>query len=242
MTSLDRAAIAWPAWFSSDGSKALRRLHALRRRRSLATSDFDKGVYGHPEVKKALWKAQHRKCAWCETKVEARTNHVDHFRPKSRARGRDGSFSEGYWWLAYARDNLMFSCSNCNIEKGDWFPLAKGATKLRRGDDPATIDEKPRLIDPSRQDPSQYLTFVRGTSGWHPAPRNKSARGRWTRDVLALDRDELTELRADYVRDVLRPVRRRFGAAQTPKEKQQAKHDAQALVKPDREYSLLARE
>lgn len=68
--------------------------------------------YKYQDVKEALKLLYHGKCAYCETYDPS--PHVEHYRPK---RG-------GYYWLAYSWDNLIISCSQCNIKKRDQFPIA----------------------------------------------------------------------------------------------------------------------
>jgi hypothetical protein len=46
--------------------------------------DFDGTLYGAVSVKKALRKAQHDKCAFCESKIaHVAYGDVEHFRPKA---------------------------------------------------------------------------------------------------------------------------------------------------------------
>ena len=68
--------------------------------------------YKYSDVKDALKSLYHGKCAYCETYDPS--PHVEHYRPK---RG-------GYYWLAYSWDNLIISCSQCNTNKGNQFPIA----------------------------------------------------------------------------------------------------------------------
>lgn len=68
--------------------------------------------YKHKDIKDALMTLYHGKCAYCETYDPS--PHIEHYRPK---RG-------GYYWLAYSWDNLILSCSQCNIRKRDQFPIA----------------------------------------------------------------------------------------------------------------------
>lgn len=78
-----------------------------------STSNPYDSRYKYTDVREALDKIYHGKCAYCETFDPS--PHVEHYRPK---RG-------GYYWLAYSWDNLIISCSKCNIKKGDQFPIAR---------------------------------------------------------------------------------------------------------------------
>jgi AAA domain, putative AbiEii toxin, Type IV TA system len=59
---------------------------------------------------------------------------VEHTRPKASYRQlRRGPLKRpGYYWLAYAWENLLFVCEICNRrEKRSWFPLKKGSKRAR---------------------------------------------------------------------------------------------------------------
>ena len=81
------------------------------------TFEFDRSLYAAKSVKKALVKAQHEKCCFCESKVtDVAYGDVEHFRPKAgyRQTGTDPLGRPGYYWLAYVWENLFFSCQLCN--------------------------------------------------------------------------------------------------------------------------------
>ena len=54
-------------------------------------------------------------CAYCETREPeiggSQSFHIDHFKPKKR-------FPD----LICSYDNLIYSCRNCNVYKGDYWP------------------------------------------------------------------------------------------------------------------------
>jgi uncharacterized protein (TIGR02646 family) len=237
---VDRGRLALPGWFDQEARVALRNARRLRRRRPLASDDFDHDVYGHREVKRALWLMQRRKCCWCEKRLGYRSEDVDHFRPKTRARRSASRFDEGYWWLAYARDNLFFSCAACNTLKGLWFPLRARARPLRAEEQPSPRRDAALLIDPAA-DPEQHLIFIEDGGAWRLTARNRSSKGRMTIQRVQLDRDDLDELRDDWVNDELRPIRQRFEQAQSQSARQAARAEALRLCEPERSFSLLAR-
>src|SRR5258708_22637098 len=127
-----------------DASPEILRVHGQRRRNAHCTSytrytaeyqngtrtfPFDSEIYGHPEIKQALVAAQHGKCCFCERRVGA-DGDVEHFRPKAACRQDETCVltRPGYYWLAYAWENLMLSCSACNQRhKKNLFPLADPA-------------------------------------------------------------------------------------------------------------------
>lgn len=81
------------------------------------TFSFDNSLYGAKSVKNALIKAQHGKCAFCESKIR-HVDHgdVEHYRPKGGFRQSSNEPLEqpGYFWLAYVWENLFLACALCN--------------------------------------------------------------------------------------------------------------------------------
>jgi hypothetical protein len=70
---------------------------------------FNSKIYGSRTVKNALRKAQHEKCALCESKVShIAYGDVEHFRPKAGYRQKPGDrlVQPGYYRLAYEWANL----------------------------------------------------------------------------------------------------------------------------------------
>lgn len=151
------------------------------------------------------------KCAYCEGPLTAQSyGAAEHYRPKGRVTQRNGRRVElvmnedqphrGYYWLAYAWFNIVPSCDKCNSGgKGDEFPVAArrvfSPDELHDTADPSELDaiEKPLLLHPYFDDPSQHLVFgVAGTI----AARQGSERGRTTIEVCNLDRGSLREERA----------------------------------------------
>jgi len=72
--------------------------------------------------KDQLFIESNNKCAYCEAPTAAVAyGDVEHYRPKSK-----------YWWLAYALDNYLVSCTLCNqLFKSDKFPRQRGSAKLK---------------------------------------------------------------------------------------------------------------
>jgi hypothetical protein len=166
----------------------------------------------YQRVSRELWRAQHFKCCYCESREQNKRNDVEHFRPAMRTDRRPGSAAtHGYWWLAFTWENLLFACRNCNQSpfKLDKFPLAVGSTALVATQSPPGL-ERPLLLDPSSESGVEDIEFVRalrpdGAIGWTPRARNGSARGHRTIQVLGLDRPDLLELYELHVAEVLRP-------------------------------------
>ena len=108
------------------GPKATRKLRGAYDHGTRAFT-FNSDIYGAKSVKKALIKAQHDKCCFCESKItHVAYGDVEHFRPKGgyRQRPEDELEQPGYYWLAYAWTNLYLSCQLCNQRyKANLFPL-----------------------------------------------------------------------------------------------------------------------
>jgi 5-methylcytosine-specific restriction endonuclease McrA len=123
-------------------------------------------LYRLPQTKDLLHELFHGKCAFCESPIGVVSSpDIEHFRPKSRAIGLDGTVEEpGYWWLAAEWTNLFPACPHCNrptqhqaagggttAGKGMRFPLVQP----RQGP-PAEGDENgeaPLILNPSDPDP-----------------------------------------------------------------------------------------
>jgi uncharacterized protein (TIGR02646 family) len=157
---------------------------------------FNSKIYGAKSVKASLCKAQHDKCAFCESKVShIAYGDVEHFRPKAgyRQNPEDPLAQPGYYWLAFDWTNLLFCCQICNQrQKRSYFPLLDANERARSHNDDIK-KEKPLLINPAEEDPERFIEFneeyVRAIDG--------NARGEVTIDVLGLNRDVIAERRRD---------------------------------------------
>ncbi len=142
-------------------------------------SAYEFKAYKGDDVVAALRDLFKKKCAYCESNFEAvSTMDIEHYRPKGGV--KDDNTHSGYWWLAASWDNLLASCIDCNREryqhlatkdmtqrdldavkrilsgKKDAFPIA-GKRARKESDDHAAED--PLLIDPTRRDPGQHLSW-----------------------------------------------------------------------------------
>jgi uncharacterized protein (TIGR02646 family) len=116
------------------------------------------------------------KCAYCESKIaHVAYPHIEHYRPKKK-----------YPQYTFEWQNLLLACSICNGKayKGEHFPLEDGD------------ENKPLLLNPCEDDPTQHLQFVQARIVF------LSERGRQTRDLLGLNRDELYERRREKFLDI----------------------------------------
>jgi uncharacterized protein (TIGR02646 family) len=160
---------------------------------------FDSSLYGAKSVKNALQKAQHDKCAFCESKVpHIAYGDVEHFRPKAgyRQGPTDPLVRPGYYWLAYEWSNLLFCCQLCNQRfKGNHFPLVDGTRRAKSHHDDIK-NEQPLFIHPAIEDPSEFLEFHEE----YLRAIDDNPRGKATIEALGLNREKLVEVRRDSLR------------------------------------------
>ncbi len=180
----------------------------------------DKAIYAHTEVKKALERLFHEKCAYCESKMTATADwNVEHFRPKGRVAKRKKDHP-GYYWLTYVWENLYPSCQHCNQRRKDQ-PRWGDSTELPAGgkaDQFPLLDENTRamgpandvhaehtlLVDPCFDDPEDYLAY--DPTGQIFALK-KNWYGEKTIEVFHLYRRRLRELRQGTVITVVRVMK-----------------------------------
>lgn len=202
--------------------------------------DFDSSLYGAKSVKSVLIKAQHGKCAFCESQI-LHIDHgdVEHLRPKGgfRQGNADPLEQPGYFWLAYAWENLFLACALCNQTfKKNWFPLVDPTKRARSHQDDLAAEE-PMLIDPATDEPTVFIGFRDEIA----FPIDDDPRARTTLEVVGLNREELAEFRFDH----LAPFRLlRQALPLLPAESQEARA-IQALfeevVLPGAQYSSMMR-
>jgi uncharacterized protein (TIGR02646 family) len=166
---------------------------------SLTPMLIDSQIYGDSTVKNLLKSDQHQKCCFCELLfTETSYGDVEHFRPKTayKKAGTRGYVYPGYYWLAYDWANLLFSCEICNRTfKKNEFPLGNELTRKFFHSHPnALVDEDRLLIDPTIEDPADFITFKQEV----PVPVTGSAKGAKTIEVLKLDR--MNETRLNHIK------------------------------------------
>lgn len=182
---------------------AIRLAEALTSVRATPPKTREELPTTYQEARPELWPAQHHKCAYCEFKEQSTRNDVEHFRPAMKADRTPGSSdTHGYWWLAFAWSNLLFSCANCNQgkAKGIRFPLALGSVALIAEQQPPGL-ERPLLIDPTIESGIPHIEFVLDArkNAWVPRARNGSRRGEATIRTCRLDRPDLETLYGTHV-------------------------------------------
>lgn len=139
------------------------------------TKSYKFRVYKSEDIEESLEKIFSKKCAYCESDYKAAGNiNIEHFRPKGEVELFNGTkLFPGYWWLAADWDNLLPSCTRCNVihtykdssdndislGKGSYFPIdiddnVRSIPTI--GDE---LREIPLLINPTVDDPNHYLYF-----------------------------------------------------------------------------------
>lgn len=153
-----------------------------------AAKTFEFARYRENAVKAELERLFHGKCAYCESFYgSTQPVDVEHYRPKGEVEGVPGH--RGYYWLAMDWNNLLPSCIDCNrrreqkapsaligsivkllssgefdrtrkmsLGKASAFPLAT-ETGRASGPTDSLLSEQRLLLDPTRDDPREHLTF-----------------------------------------------------------------------------------
>ncbi|MDA7881355.1 hypothetical protein N9A94_03545 [Akkermansiaceae bacterium] len=120
---------------------------------------FTFSAYKGDDVKLALDRLFHGKCAYCESHYASiHPMDVEHWRPKGEVTRREGELifkvmKPGYYWLAAEWTNLLPSCIDCNRQRRhhEFVPP--------EGDDLLIIDE--HTLDTSPQDRDEALEVVK---------------------------------------------------------------------------------
>lgn len=115
MRFVDRSTEGAPPSLTDTTRAGPKELVRVRRKFTSANppKTFQFRAYKGDDVRQALERLFHGKCAYCESRYDI-TGPVDieHYRPKAGIEGLSGH--RGYWWLAGAWDNLLPSCIDCN--------------------------------------------------------------------------------------------------------------------------------
>jgi len=157
------------------------------------------------------------KCAYCERDIHNQYGDVEHYRPEcsvtdihrkpvTRQQGEEVETHPGYYWLAYEWTNLLPACEICNrpstqftkgrlIGKWDRFPI-RGERAWGPGQEEY---EEPLLLNPVKDEPSEYLIFERNGL---IVEKNGDERGKTTIEVLGLNENGLTDRRSERYKDI----------------------------------------
>lgn len=187
-----------------------------RAKLEMGAHKADRTIYAHEQVRMALEKLFHEKCAYCESELKNVVWDVEHFRPKGRVAERANH--PGYYWLAYEWTNFYPACQFCNQRrrdkarwgdltfagvggKADQFPLSDESTRVMSHHDQERIaQEQALLLDPCADEPSEHLRFDPTGQIHH---KNGSETGKATLEVCFLKRTRLRYLRKGYVNQLV---------------------------------------
>lgn len=195
-------------------------------------------------AKAELEKCHYGKCCYCETRIDDHKpyadSHIEHWRPQYSWRQAIGEkrMRPGYYWLAYDWDNLFLSCSECNRQKNDVFPLAN--PKSRATDHEMLIeDETPAILKPDgTEDPRAHIRFE------NEKPVSDTCLGKKTIEVLKLDSEAHAPRKRHF--EELEKARRlaiSFASSTVAKLREDAEDARQFVVdavNADRPYSSMA--
>jgi len=132
----------------------------------------------------ALMSGKRQRCMFCG---DSRSTDIDHFWPKAPYRQR-----------VFRWDNLLWICAGCNRQKGNRFPL--------------DAQRRPLLIDPTAEDPWDFLYFDAGTGNitakYNADTGQPNDKGMQTVDpaILPLNIEAVTEGRQRTRRNLVRAI------------------------------------
>ena len=137
-----------------------------------------KANYNKPSIKKATKKEFAGKCAFCEFDcTPGYYGDIEHFRPKSL-----------YCRFAHTWSNLLFSCRICNGNKGNKFP------------------KKDQIIKPTTENPEVFFTYEFLLNDSWIVLNALNQRAQNTIDLMDLNRDDLSEDRAEKLHELQRSI------------------------------------
>ena len=223
MISIQKGA-APPALVRRGDKHALELCAAYDAGRAIAIIE---GIY--QSAKPHLEICHHGKCCYCETLIDDHKpyaySEVEHWRPKSI-----------YYWLAYSWENMFLSCTFCNKEKGNQFPLRDQSTRATHHG--MSIDEEtPEILKPDAdRDPSQHFKW-RGDT-----PEGITCEGRRTIEVLNLDSPKHQRKRHLVEFQLKHAAYMSFMSSAYPSKQQDAEAARKLLeeaMRPERPYSAM---
>jgi len=199
----------WKRW-RKDCEKETEKLIQAAERREMRP-DIPKKLHRRRDIKEIYRDKEgsfHGKCAYCECYItDFQPGDIEHFRPKRDVRDENDDPvmvkyvddnpvpHPGYYWLAFDWKNLLPSCSICNKEKKNRFPVIGPHAVV-----PEEVkDEKPLLINPVTDDPAKYL-FVDIDTGLMGSDTDE---GKMCIKIFSLNhRDRLPEERLKAINEV----------------------------------------
>ncbi len=145
------------------------------------------------KIKPVLLEMCSHKCAYCESTIGiVSSGTIEHYRPKSGARGLKGEYhKDHYWWLSYDWENCLIACEVCNSKKRNYFPLENEKKRAKINDVGKDLrKEKPLLLNPCFDQPDDHFNFLENGK---LAPLTE--RGEVTIKLIGLNRKNLVAQR-----------------------------------------------
>lgn len=184
----------------ADAVTARLKAAATSTERDIIVSEQEQ-LWRDDRIRKWLLQQFANKCWYSEAYDSVSSVHVDHYRPKGRAKDLDGNESEGYWWLAFDWKNYRICGQLINVKKRDVFPIVEG---LRATQDPISLQlECPLLIDPV-SDQTRTVSYEKDEDGCRAVPaagvsEAERYRAEHSIELLGLNkRDRLNRKRGDF--------------------------------------------
>lgn len=234
MRYVDRNNVGAPASLTGPSAeveaeaKAVARYYAAYNPQAPGAKSYEFKEYKASDVVQQLRLLFTNKCAYCEMHLLGDLE-VEHFRPKGKVTGEKGH--PGYWWLAHTWANLFPSCAHCNKRrsqhivsattslpefaqmlvqkavkahgKGNHFPIF--GTRARTNACSLAAEE-PKLLDPTIDDPRQYLKWDATGPYSLVVPQrgdpNQVDRALSSINVFALNRAQLVNARTQVLNDI----------------------------------------
>ncbi len=185
-------------------------------------TQFKFARYKHDQVKKALDKLFHGKCAYCESNFRhVSPEDIEHWRPKGAVILDNGDEQKpAYYWLAATWTNLLPSCIDCNRKrrqedvrdtnnaqsgKKNLFPVQDEDHRWTSHDQLNLNGEVPLILDPCEDEPDDFFSAddEAVVQEKMPAGTLENARARVSIDVFGLNRKNLVDVRKEQFNLVL---------------------------------------
>lgn len=192
---------------------------ALRKRQI----EYENDLLANKESKQSYWSnikkacigellaLYHSKCAYCETRISVSEHTIEHYRPKAKAK---------YYWLAHEWTNLLPCCPDCQDDKkakGSKFEtenppnyapplLADGSLDYEKCclDSDYLLTEKPLILNPEIDDPSEYFGFAPNEGKL--LAKNENPKAKATIRIVNLNRDNLCFKRKKIVDEIFEKI------------------------------------
>lgn len=232
MIRVARSAVATPSVLKGDESAGKKERSEAERFFKVKTNRVKKfpggfKAYKKLEIKAALTKLFHGKCAYCENRYSVvHPVDIEHFRPKGAVMHAGALRKPGYYWLAAEWTNLLPSCIDCNRSrrhpslsddadletsgKANWFPIAN--EDQRANYPPDETSERRLLLDPCRDRPEAHLTFHDDA-----LVEGRSVKGKKSIEVYGLNRPVLVSERKAVRLRLVNQMHHTTGALHTAK-------------------------